>query len=123
VHVEVWSPYKSRGCFLQPHLASGLLWRRGREESTGTPTPIVVETNVAQSAGSKTSLAEVGLMAPSHDMGFQKSSRALALSACSSKAFISTPRVESWTMACTIWGGEAGAAHRSACWRIADAGP
>jgi hypothetical protein len=47
---------------------------------------------VAQSAGSNASLAEVGLMVPSHDMGIQKSSRALALSACSSNAFISTPR-------------------------------
>jgi hypothetical protein len=28
-------------------------------------------------------------MVPSHERGFQKSSRALALSACSSKAFIS----------------------------------
>ena len=84
MHVEVWSPYKSRGCFLQPHLASGLLWRRGREESTGTPKPRVVETNVAQSAGSKASLADVGLMVPSHEhgpgpMGFQKSSRASLL--------------------------------------------
>ena len=41
---------------------------------------------VSQSAGSKASLAEVGLMAPSHERGFQKSSRALALSACSSNA-------------------------------------
>ena len=31
---------------------------------------------------SKASLAEVGLMAPSHERGFQKSSRAFALSAC-----------------------------------------
>ena len=44
-----------------------------------------IRGNVAQNAGSKASLAEVGLMAPSHDMGFQKSSRALALSACSSR--------------------------------------
>jgi hypothetical protein len=29
--------------------------------------PSVVETNVSQSAGSKASLAEVGLMAPSHE--------------------------------------------------------
>jgi hypothetical protein len=36
------------------------------------------------SAGSKASLADVGLMVPSHERGFQKSSRALALSACSS---------------------------------------
>jgi hypothetical protein len=85
VHVEVWSPYKSRACRLQPHLASGLLGRRGREESTGTYT-CVVETKVDQSAGSKASLALVGLMVPSHDMGFQKSSRALALSVCSSNA-------------------------------------
>ena len=103
MHVEVWSPYKSRACFLQPHLASGLLWRRGREESTGTPKPSVVETNVAQSAGSKASLAEVGLMTPSHDMGFQKSLRALALSACSSSALISTRSVESWTVALCFW--------------------
>jgi len=34
-------------------------------------------------------------MAPSHERGFQKSSRALALSACSSRLFISTRRVES----------------------------
>ncbi len=88
MHVEVWSPYKSRARRLQPHLAGGLLRRRGREESTGTP-----KTKVAQIAGSKTSLALVGLMVPSHDMGFQKSSRALALSACSSYAFISTLRV------------------------------
>ena len=33
----------------------------------GTSKPSVVETNVSQSAGSKASLAEVGLMAPSHD--------------------------------------------------------
>ena len=52
-----------------------------------------IRGNVAQNAGSKASLAEVGLMAPSHDMGFQKSSRASALSACSSNAFISTRRV------------------------------
>ena len=52
----------------------------------GTSKPSVVETNVSQSAGSKASLAEVGLMAPSHERGFQKSSRALALSACSSSA-------------------------------------
>jgi hypothetical protein len=71
VHVEVWSPYKSSACFLQPHLASGLFWRRGREESTGTFKPSVVETNVAQSAGSKASLADVGLMVPSHERGFQ----------------------------------------------------
>jgi hypothetical protein len=61
----------------------------------GTSKPSVVETNVSQSAGSKASLAEVGLMAPSHERGFQKSSRALALSACSSRLFISTRRVES----------------------------
>jgi hypothetical protein len=35
----------------------------------------------------------VGLMAPSHERGFQKSLRALALSACSSRFFISTRRV------------------------------
>ena len=50
--------------------------------------PSVVETNVSQSAGSKASLAEVGLMAPSHERGFQKSSRAWrcrpALRGCSS---------------------------------------
>jgi hypothetical protein len=43
----------------------------------GTSKFSVVETNVSQSAGSKASLAEVGLMAPSHERGFQKSSRAL----------------------------------------------
>jgi len=31
--------------------------------------PSVVETNISQSAGSKASLAEVGLMAPSHERG------------------------------------------------------
>ncbi len=61
----------------------------------GTSKPSVVETSVSQSAGSKASLAEVGLMAPSHERGFQKSSRALSLSACSSRLFISTRRVES----------------------------
>jgi hypothetical protein len=34
-------------------------------------------------------LADVGLMVPSHERGFQKSSRALAFSACSSNPFIS----------------------------------
>ena len=43
----------------------------------GTSKPSVVETNVSQSAESKASLAEVGLMTPSHERGFQKSSRAL----------------------------------------------
>jgi hypothetical protein len=56
-----------------------------------------VETNVSQSAGSKASLAVVGRMAPSHAMGFQKRSRALALSACSSRLSISTRRAEPWT--------------------------
>jgi hypothetical protein len=37
----------------------------------GTSKPSVVETNVSQSAGSKASLPEVGLMAPSHERGFQ----------------------------------------------------
>ena len=60
----------------------------------GTSKPSVVETNVSQSAGSKASLAEVGLMTPSQARGFQKSSRALSLSACSSRLFISTRRVE-----------------------------
>jgi hypothetical protein len=32
--------------FLQPHLASGLLLWRGREESTGTSKPNVVATKV-----------------------------------------------------------------------------
>jgi hypothetical protein len=54
-----------------------------------------VDIKVSQSAGSKASLADVGLMVPSHERGFQKSSRALALSACSSNPFISTRRVES----------------------------
>ena len=68
----------------------------------GTSRPSVVETNVCQSAG-KASLAEVGLMAPSHERGFQKSSRALALSACSSRLFISTRRVESGTCPGSPW--------------------
>ena len=53
---------KTLQCFLQPHLARGLLLRRGREVSTGTSKPSVVETYVVQSAGSKASLADVGLM-------------------------------------------------------------
>ncbi len=69
----------------------------------GTSKPSVVETNVSQSAGSKASLAEVGLMAPSHERGFQKSSRALALSACS-RLFISTRRVESEAVALCFCG-------------------
>jgi len=36
----------------------------------GTSKPSVVETNVSQSAGSKGSFAVVGLMAPSHALGF-----------------------------------------------------
>ena len=65
----------------------------------GTPKPSVVETKVSQSAGSKASLADVGLMVPSHERGFQKSSRSLALSACSSDPLIYTRRVESATVA------------------------
>jgi len=78
----------------------------------GTSKPSIVDTKVSQSAGSKASLADVGLMVrfcfcknnkrtiimPSHERGFQKSSRALALSACSSNPF-STRRVESATVA------------------------
>jgi hypothetical protein len=53
----------------------------------GTSKPSVVDIKVSQSAGSKVSLADVGLMVPSHERGFQKSSRALALPACSSNPF------------------------------------
>ncbi len=70
----------------------------------GTSKPSVVETKVTQSAGSKASLAEVGLMSPSHERGFQKSSRALALSACSSRLFISNHRVESEAVALCFCG-------------------
>ena len=42
-------------------------------------------------------------MAPSHERGFQKSSRTLALSACSSRFFISTRRVESEAVASFLW--------------------
>ncbi len=67
VHVVV---VKVHVVFVQPHLASGLLLRRGREQSTGTSKPSVVETNVDHSAGSKASL-DVVLMVPSHERGFQ----------------------------------------------------
>ena len=73
----------------------------------GTSKPNVLETNVSQNAGSKASLAEVGLMASSrssHERGFQKSSRALTLSVCSSRLFISTRRVESGTVALCFCG-------------------
>jgi len=49
-----------------------------------TSKPSIVETDFSQSAGSKASLAIVGRIVLSHERGFQKSSRALALSACSS---------------------------------------
>jgi hypothetical protein len=42
----------------------------------GTSKPSVVDIKASQSAGSKESLADVGLMVPSHERGFQKSSRA-----------------------------------------------
>ena len=64
----------------------------------GTSKPSVVDTKVSQSAGSKASLADVDLMVPNHERGFQKSSRTLVLSACSSNPFISTRRVESATV-------------------------
>ena len=41
---------------------------------------------------SKESLADVGLMVPSHERGFQERSRAWALSACCSSPFISMRR-------------------------------
>jgi hypothetical protein len=50
----------------------------------GTSKPSVVDIKVSQSAGSKASLADVGLMVPSHERGFQKISRALSLSVWSS---------------------------------------
>ena len=66
---------------------------------TSIGKPRVVDTIVSQSDGSKASLADVVLMVQSYERGFQKSSRALALSACSSRLFISTRRVESATVA------------------------
>ena len=66
---------------------------------TSIGKPRVVDTIVSQSDGSKASLAEVVLMVQSYERGFQKSSRALTLSACSSNPFISTRRVESVTVA------------------------
>jgi hypothetical protein len=65
----------------------------------GTSKPRVVDIKVSQSVGSKASLSDVGLIVPSHERGFQKSSRALSLSACSSNPFISKRRVESATVA------------------------
>jgi hypothetical protein len=38
----------------------------------GTSKPSVVDIKVSQSAGSKASLADVGLMVPSHERGFQR---------------------------------------------------
>ena len=80
MHVAVWSP-KVHAVFFAAALRSRLLLRRGREESTGTSKPNVVETNVSQSAGSKASLALVGRTVPSQESGFQNRSRALGLSA------------------------------------------
>ena len=68
--------------FLQPHSKRAIM--EAGAARMGTSKPSVVDTKVSQSAGSKASLADVGLMVPSHERGFQKSSRALALSACSS---------------------------------------
>ena len=65
----------------------------------GTTKPSVVDTKVSQSAGSKASLADVDLMVPNHERGFQKRSRTLVLSACSSNQIASTRRVESATVA------------------------
>jgi len=101
--MEAWEGGKGGDC---PTLAA---LRQGKGGDCPTlaaqvSKPSVVETNVSHSAGSNASLAEVGLMAPSHERGFQKSSRALALSACSSRLFISTRRVESGTMALYFWG-------------------
>ena len=70
----------------------------------GTSKPSVVETNVSQNAGSKALLELVGRITPSHVRGFQKSSRALSLSACSSRLFISTRRVESEAVALCFCG-------------------
>ena len=68
----------------------------------GNSKPSVVDTKVSQSAGSKASLADVGLMVLGHERGFHKSSRAFALSACSSNPFTSTRRVESATVALNV---------------------
>jgi len=42
-----------------------------------TSKPSVVDTKVSQIAGSKALLSDVGLMLPSHERGFQKSSLGL----------------------------------------------
>jgi hypothetical protein len=58
-------------CFLQPHRAGERWLRRGREASTGTSKPSVVQTNVSHRGWSQASLAVVGLRVPSHERGFQ----------------------------------------------------
>jgi hypothetical protein len=77
-------------------------WEGGKDGDLSKPN--VVETNVSQSAGSKVSWLLVGRIAPSHERGFQKSLRSLSLSACSSRLFISTRRVESGTVALCFCG-------------------
>ena len=48
------------------------------------------------------SLAVVGRRVASHESGFHQSSRGLALSACSSRPFISTRKAESWSVASSL---------------------
>jgi len=107
---------KVHAVFFAAALASGLLLRRGREESTGTSKPSVVETNVVHSVVSKASLADVGLMVPSHDPVEVAGLRVVGL-------FFSTRRVDSGPWPCVSGGDGAGVAPQNACRRSADARP
>jgi hypothetical protein len=66
VQVDVWSQKRSMQCFLQQHRASEHWLRRGREASTCTSKPSVVQTNVSHKGWSQASLAVVRLRVPKY---------------------------------------------------------
>jgi hypothetical protein len=71
VHAELFAAALSKRAIVEA----------GEGGKEGTSKPSVVDTKVSQSAVSKASLADVGLMVPSHERGFQKSSRSGACAA------------------------------------------
>ena len=70
----------------------------------GTINAYRTRTGESRATKAVESLAVVGRRVASHESGFHQSSRGLALSAWSSRPFISTRKVESCYVALCFWG-------------------
>jgi hypothetical protein len=111
-------------CFLQPRLASGLLWWRGSEERTRNSKPIVEVKDVSQSGWSKASVALEGREGPEPKKGGVLPKEVAGLGVVglllqsihlnAKSAFIPGP--------CASEAGGAGAAPQNVCQRSAGAG-